>query len=109
MVCIFYTSINYILNFFFNFRALAVDHQIFALTKLDVTQNGRHDIIACTWDGFTYILDENKNTARFQLTESVQAFETGYYSITSEKPPVTCFAYYTFKNRVNIIAYIFAY
>lgn len=101
--------IQYIKNMLLSvyFRAIAVDHQIFALTKLDVTQNGLHDIIACTWDGFTYILDENKSTARFQLNESVQAFETGYFSIISDKPPVTCFAYYTFKNKVTNNAYIY--
>lgn len=81
-------------------RAIAVDHQIFALTKLDVTGNGNDDIIACSWDGHTYILDQNKNSVRFQLDDSVQAFECGYYNISVDAPPVTCFVYVTFRNKV---------
>lgn len=79
---------------------MAVDHQIFALTKLDVTGNGSDDIVACSWDGLTYILDQNKNSVRFHLDESVQAFECGYYSLSSDSPPVTCFVYVTFRNKV---------
>lgn len=86
---------------YFLFRAIAVDHQIFALTKLDVTKNGSDDIVVCTWDGHTYILDQDKNTVRFQLDESVQAFESGYYTLNPGDKPSTCFGYYTFRNKVN--------
>lgn len=79
---------------------MAVDHQVFALTKLDVTQNGADDIVACAWDGQTYILDQNKNVVRFQLDEAVQAFESGYYTLNADDSPVTCLVYVTFKNRV---------
>lgn len=73
---------------------------MFALTKLDVTGNGSDDIVACAWDGQTYILDQNKNVVRFQLDEAVQAFESGYYSLNRDEPPVTCLVYVTFKNKV---------
>lgn len=80
--------------------AIAVDHQIFALTKLDVTQNGSDDIVACSWDGQTYILDQEKNSVRFQFDQSVQAFHSGYYHLGPDEPAVTCFVYVTFKNTV---------
>ncbi|XP_057661864.1 KICSTOR complex protein ITFG2-like isoform X3 [Diorhabda carinulata] len=82
--------------------AIAVDHQLFALTKLDVTGNGSDDIVACSWDGETYILDQAKNSVRFHLGEAVQAFHSGYYNINLNAPDVTCFVYVNFKNTVII-------
>lgn len=79
---------------------MAVDHQVFALTKLDVTGNNSDDIVACAWDGQTYILDQNKNVVRFQLDEAVQAFDSGYYTLGNDESPVTCLVYVTFKNKV---------
>lgn len=83
------------------FRAIQVDHQTFALSKLDVTGNGNDDIIVCSWDGQTYILDQEKNSVRFQLDEPVQAFCSGYYSITPGENPVPCLVYMTFWNKVS--------
>lgn len=83
-----------------------MDHQIFAVSKLDVTGNGSDDIIACCWDGQTYILDQNKHSVRFHLNEAVQAFECGYYNLGNDSPPVTCFIYVTFRNKVCSIALI---
>ncbi|RZC32335.1 integrin-alpha FG-GAP repeat-containing protein 2-like, partial [Asbolus verrucosus] len=80
--------------------AIAVDHQIFALSKLDVTGNGVDDIVVCSWDGQTYILDQEKNSVRFHLDEPVQAFHSGYYNLAVNEQPVTCLVYITFKNTV---------
>jgi hypothetical protein len=80
--------------------AIAVDHQIFALTKLDVTGNGSDDIVVCSWDGQTYILDQDKNCVRFHLDEPVQAFHSGHYNLTVNEQAVTCLVYITFKNSV---------
>lgn len=82
--------------------AIAVDHQIFALTKLDVTGNGIDDLVACSWDGHTYILDQEKNVVRFQQGESVQAFASGYYTLVPGEKPVTCFVYVTFHNKILV-------
>lgn len=77
-----------------------MDHQIFAVNKLDVTGNGKDDIVACSWDGLTYILDQEKNSVRFQFDEPVQSFYSGYYSVESNSAPVTCFVYVTFRDKV---------
>lgn len=82
--------------------AIAVDHQVFALTKLDITGNGSDDIIVCSWDGQTYILDQNKNSVRFHLEEPVRAFHSGWYNLNENEPPVTALVYVTFKNTVII-------
>lgn len=90
------------LNYIFLFRAIQVDHQTFALSKLDVTGNGCDDIIVCSWDGQTYILDQDKNSVRFQLDEPVQAFCSGHYSVIPGQPSVPCLVYMTFWNKVSI-------
>ena len=78
-----------------------MNRQLFALAKLDVTKDGADEIIACSWDGHTYIFDQKKNSVRFQLNESVQAFEVGYYTLKHGSEPVTCFVYVTFRNKVS--------
>lgn len=82
------------------FRSIQVDHQLFALSKLDITGDGRDEIIACSWDGQTYILDQEKHSVRFQLEESVSSFCAGLYTLEAGKPPVPCIIYTTFTNKV---------
>lgn len=82
--------------------SIAVDHQIFALTKMDVTGNGSDDIVACSWDGETYIMDQEKNCVRFHLDEAVQAFHSGYYNLKPNEPDTQCLIYVTFKNTIII-------
>jgi hypothetical protein len=81
-------------------RSIQVDHQLFALTKLDMTGDGRDEIVACSWDGQTYILDQEKCSVRFQLEESVVSFCSGYYTLQPGQPPVPCLVYTTFTNKV---------
>lgn len=83
------------------YRAIQVDHQPFALEKLDVTGNGSDDIIVCSWDGQTYILDQEKNSVAFHLDEPVKAFCCGYYTVTPEVKPVPSLVYVTFWNKVK--------
>ncbi|MGH0115610.1 UNVERIFIED_CONTAM: hypothetical protein FKN15_037933 [Acipenser sinensis] len=54
--------------------SVQVDHQLFALQKLDVTGDGREEVVACAWDGQTYIIDHNRTVVRFQFDENVNAF-----------------------------------
>lgn len=75
------------------------------MTKLDVTGNGSDDIVVCSWDGQTYILDQDRNSLRFHVDEAVQAFESGYYGATDQGPNVTSFVYVTFKNTVGILTF----
>ncbi|XP_040200362.1 KICSTOR complex protein ITFG2 isoform X3 [Rana temporaria] len=57
--------------------SVQVDHQLFALEKLDVTGNGQEEVVACAWDGQTYIIDHNRTVLRFQVDENVSAFCAG--------------------------------
>lgn len=81
--------------------SMQVAHQIFALCRLDVTGDGTDEIIACAWDGQTYILDQKRNSVRFQFEEPVRAFCTGNYNVT---PGVStpCLVYNTFNNKIYL-------
>ncbi|KAF5286082.1 hypothetical protein FQA39_LY16428 [Lamprigera yunnana] len=81
--------------------SIAVDHQIFSLHKMDITNCGNDNIIACSWDGQTYILDQDKNSVRFQLEESVQAFDCGFYNVY-DNVNSSCLVYVTFHNKVYL-------
>nr|CAD7427221.1 unnamed protein product [Timema monikensis] len=82
--------------------SMQVDHQLFALTKIDVTGDGTEEIVACSWDGQTYILDQEKRSVRFQLEESVRSFCSGYYALDPSKEAAPCFIYTTFSNKVSL-------
>ncbi|XP_063232769.1 KICSTOR complex protein ITFG2-like [Bacillus rossius redtenbacheri] len=82
--------------------SIQVDHQLFALDKLDVTGDGAEEIVACSWDGQTYILDQRKCCVRFQLEESVRAFCCGRYTLGSSRAPTPVFIYNTFTNKVYV-------
>lgn len=53
--------------------------------------DGREEVVACAWDGQTYIIDHTRTVVRFQFDENVNAFCAGE----------------TF--RVNIKKYCFGY
>ncbi|XP_033221622.1 KICSTOR complex protein ITFG2-like isoform X2 [Belonocnema kinseyi] len=80
--------------------SMQVDHHIFALYRLDVTRDGADEIIACTWDGQTYILDQQRNSVRFQFEEPVRAFCSGMYSVTSGMSTPSL-VYNTFNNKMR--------
>ncbi|XP_075213351.1 KICSTOR complex protein ITFG2-like [Lycorma delicatula] len=82
--------------------SIQMDHQLFALSKLDLTGEGLDQIVACSWDGQTYILDQKKHCVHFQLEESVAVFCAGLYSFMPSNPPVPCLIYTTFTNKIYI-------
>ena len=52
--------------------SLQVDHQLFALSKFNITSDDENEeIIACSWDGFTYIVNQHKHSLRFKFEEPV--------------------------------------
>ncbi|XP_060634033.2 KICSTOR complex protein ITFG2 [Anolis sagrei] len=81
--------------------SVQVDHQLFALEKLDVTANGHEEVIACAWDGQTYIIDHNRTVARFQVDENVSAFCAGLYACKGERNS-PCLVYVSFNQKIYI-------
>lgn len=43
------------------------------------------EVVACAWDGQTYIIDHNRTVVRFQVDENVRAFCAG--GLPSCAPP----------------------
>uniref|UniRef100_UPI00358DF38B KICSTOR complex protein ITFG2 isoform X2 n=1 Tax=Myxine glutinosa TaxID=7769 RepID=UPI00358DF38B len=54
--------------------SLHVDNQMFAMGKVDITCDGSEEVVACAWDGQTYIIDRQGNVVRFQFDDNVCAF-----------------------------------
>ncbi|KAL5007533.1 hypothetical protein ScPMuIL_016339 [Solemya velum] len=81
--------------------SLLVDHQLFSLTKLDVTGNGSEEVVCCSWDGQTYIVNHSRDVVRYQFEENVAGFLAGSYAVTPHEN-VPCFVYATFNNRIYI-------
>ncbi|XP_045730019.1 KICSTOR complex protein ITFG2 isoform X7 [Mirounga angustirostris] len=81
--------------------SVQVDHQLFALEKLDVTGNGREEVVACAWDGQTYIIDHNRTVVRFQVDENIRAFCAGLYAC-KEGRNSPCLVYVTFNQKIYV-------
>lgn len=64
---------------------LQVDHQLFAMYGLDVTGDGRDEVVACAWDGNTYIVCQNTDCVRFTFHEPVSAFAAGLYGLSGKQ------------------------
>lgn len=81
--------------------SLQVDYQLFALTKLDLTGDSLDEVVACAWDGQTYIVNQQRQSVRFQFEEHVCSFTAGVYNLDSETS-TSCFVYATFSNRIYL-------
>jgi len=82
--------------------SIQMDHQLFALFKLDMTGDGREEVVACAWDGSTYIINQEKESVRFQFDHSVSAFCAGHYSLKKDQPPLQALVYTTFHNKIYV-------
>ncbi|XP_036813235.1 KICSTOR complex protein ITFG2-like [Oncorhynchus mykiss] len=81
--------------------SVQVDHQLFALQKLDITGDGREEVVACAWDGQTYIIDHNRMVVRFQFDENVNAFCAGQYTCKDGKNS-PCLVYVSFNHKIYV-------
>ncbi|KAG8509089.1 KICSTOR complex protein ITFG2 [Galemys pyrenaicus] len=81
--------------------SVQVDHQLFALEKLDVTGNGHEEVVACAWDGQTYIIDHNRTVVRFQVDENIRAFCAGLYACKGGRNS-PCLVYVTFNQKIYV-------
>ncbi|XP_055973842.1 KICSTOR complex protein ITFG2 [Sorex fumeus] len=81
--------------------SVQVDHQLFALEKLDVTGDGQEEVVACAWDGQTYIIDQSRTVVRFQVDENIRAFCAGLYAC-KEGHNSPCLVYVTFNQKIYV-------
>ena len=63
--------------------------------------DGKDEVIFCSWDGETFIMDQYENIVNFKLGQDISAFCAGSFSRTpGESSP--CLAYVTFNNRIRL-------
>ncbi|CAL1269142.1 unnamed protein product [Larinioides sclopetarius] len=78
-----------------------VDHQLFSIAKLDLNDDGEEEVIACAWDGQTYMVNQRKQSVRFQFEHSVSAFAAGKYGV-SPGNNMPALVYVTYNNRIYV-------
>nr|CAB3257097.1 integrin-alpha FG-GAP repeat-containing protein 2 [Phallusia mammillata] len=79
--------------------SLQVDHQLFALEKVDILGDKREEVIVCARDGQTYIVDHDRNVVRYHFHDDVQAFCAGNFSIDG-KENIPCMVYADFHKQL---------
>ena len=77
------------------------NYNLFAVSKLDVTQDGSQQVALCSWNGNTYIVDHRRNVLQFKFEENVVAFCAGCYAFTAGKN-LPALVYVTSSNRIFI-------
>lgn len=63
-----------------------------------VQGDGREEVVACAWDGQTYIIDHNRMVVRFQFDENVNAFCAGVW-LLKKKYHIHCLL----SSRLSVI------
>ncbi|XP_025415225.1 KICSTOR complex protein ITFG2-like isoform X1 [Sipha flava] len=79
-----------------------IEHEVFYLNKLSITESGSDFLIACSWNGETFIIDQKKQVSTFKLGEPITAFCSGMYTARSNTKPVSCFVFITISHKVCI-------
>ena len=59
------------------FHPLTITGGIHDSESLIVQGSGSDEIVVCAWDGMTYIVDQQRNSVRFQFEQNVSAFTAG--------------------------------
>ncbi|XP_004648213.1 KICSTOR complex protein ITFG2 [Octodon degus] len=77
--------------------------QLVSLKKwmLEGQGNGHEEVVACAWDGQTYIIDHNRTVVRFQVDENIRAFCAGLYAC-KEGRNSPCLVYVTFNQKIYV-------
>ncbi|XP_023615701.1 KICSTOR complex protein ITFG2 isoform X2 [Myotis lucifugus] len=77
------------------------DTEAYGGSRQAVVGNGHEEVVACAWDGQTYIIDHNRTVVRFQVDENVRAFCAGLYAC-KEGRNSPCLVYVTFNQKIYV-------
>lgn len=78
-----------------------VGHPIFSIGVVDITGNGKKEIVAACWDGMIFICDIDRNVISFQcLDNSICAFAAG--NIIKNGKSVAMLAFATLSKNLFI-------
>lgn len=76
------------------------ENELFTVHSINISNDGSDAVIACAWDGNTYIIKENSEITRFSFHDSVCTFTAGHFGVDNQQRP--CFVYVTFNNKVYL-------
>ncbi|XP_063550637.1 KICSTOR complex protein ITFG2 isoform X4 [Gorilla gorilla gorilla] len=76
-------------------------HLIGNIKQGESVGNGHEEVVACAWDGQTYIIDHNRTVVRFQVDENIRAFCAGLYAC-KEGRNSPCLVYVTFNQKIYV-------
>lgn len=76
------------------------DHELFAVSCVDWTGDGNEEIVACAWDGNTFIVKHNNEGIEFSFHEPVSAFTSGMFGVEKRQTP--CLVYCTFNGTIYL-------
>lgn len=87
---------------------IALDQQLFGSSAFDLLGDGRGYLVASSWKGQTYLIDEDCNCVQFPFEERVQAFVAGAFTVQpGDTRPCLCFV--TYYDEIIIFTNIVTY
>ena len=81
------------------------EHRWFAMSKIDVTRDGDDEIVICSMDGMTNIIDKEHEILSFNFKDTVAAFCAGNYAFQGDNVP--CLCYVTLNGRIHMYHRVF--
>eukprot|EP00037_Helgoeca_nana_P034413 m.421581 g.421581 ORF g.421581 m.421581 type:complete len:478 (-) comp34393_c0_seq1:61-1494(-) len=76
---------------------ISVDRPLFAIAKADFTGDGIDEVVTCAWDGYTCVVDQQRNVVEYEYESQLCAFTAGYYAVhPGHNEP--CFVYATLQD-----------
>eukprot|EP00038_Savillea_parva_P015357 m.220008 g.220008 ORF g.220008 m.220008 type:complete len:458 (+) comp30796_c0_seq1:264-1637(+) len=76
---------------------ISVDRPLFALAKADVSGDGVDELVACAWDGYTAVVDHDRNVVEYEFGSELAAFTAGIYAARPGRNE-PCFVYATLQD-----------
>lgn len=76
------------------------DHRWFTMSRFDVTQDGNDEIVLCSMDGMTYMIDRDREILSYNFKDNVSAFIAGYYCVDGVSNP--CLVYVTLSGKIFV-------
>jgi len=79
------------------------EHRWFSMAKFDVTNDGDDEIVLCSMNGMTYMIDKIRNIVSYNFNENVAAFCAGPYGPTeTNNVSNNCLCYVTLSGKIHI-------
>lgn len=79
------------------------EHRWFSMAKFDVTNDGDDEIVVCSMNGMTYMIDKIRNIVSYNFNENVSAFIAGPYGpLEPNNVSNNCLCYVTLNGKIHV-------